>query len=143
MTKSEAKNVSASERALSVLAQHVVDFFDHEDLETLTSATATLRNHAQSILLDYGSPVTRHQSPVTPEQVSDPARFFCPHCGGFRPGYGFNYQRHNLPGIGVVGYMIIYCAGETCRKILTNALIEFTPDPGAAAAGMRGGPRIF
>lgn len=108
-----------------------------------TAATRADWAFQLSAIEEVGFSIQPRTSSLTPDQVSDPGRFFCPHCGAFRPGYGFNYQRHVLPGIGVVGYFIIFCSAEDCRKIVSTALIEFVPDPGAAAAAQREGPRII
>ena len=131
---------------LKALATAVAVYFDDDkrDPEIQKSQASTLHTYARSILDPSLDPKrTPLPGELTPEQIADPGRFFCPHCGAFRPGYGFNYQRHALPGIGVVGYFIIFCSAEDCRKIVSTALIEFQPDPSAIAAAQREGPRII
>jgi hypothetical protein len=142
MSESQGKKLRAAQGQLLTLANAVCEYFGDDDIDPLLTGDIELRNMARAIVSDS----TGHESPVTsltPERVTDPRRFFCPYCGAFRPGYGVNYQRHPIPGVGVVGYLVLFCAMEDCRKILTNAVVEFLPDPSAAAALAGEGKRII
>lgn len=67
-----------------------------------------------------------------PEPMPDPGAFRCPHCGAWRPGYGFNGQHATMPGMGLVDYVTMYC-GE-CRVIVQVQILAMDP----AGVGGRG-----
>ena len=67
------------------------------------------------------------------DEMPDPNAFRCPHCGAWRPGYGFNGQHATMPGMGLVDYVTMYC-GE-CRVIIQVQILAL--DPAGAARGFR------
>jgi len=148
MSESQAKALRACRASFRAMAE-AVQFYFGDEMDEQDTAGLALRDLAKDVL---ASLATSHQSPaplrperggvtaLSPEQIADPSRFFCPHCGAFRPPTGFNFQRHAIPGIGVIDYMIIYCGMEDCRVMLSIAMIQIVPDPGAVAAA--GGRKV-
>jgi hypothetical protein len=67
------------------------------------------------------------------ESAPDPGAFRCPHCGAWRPAYGFNGQHATMPGMGLVDYVTMYC-GE-CKVIIQVQILALDP---AVAGGGRG-----
>ena len=47
----------------------------------------------------------------------EPTSYFCPHCGKHKPPVGISSQNAELPGLGVVGIITIFCGNENCRMI--------------------------
>jgi hypothetical protein len=58
----------------------------------------------------------------------DPARWFCPHCGKERPSFNFQLVGQAVFGIGALQYFNIFCGEETCRKLLSVAMVGFMPE---------------
>jgi hypothetical protein len=67
------------------------------------------------------------------DEPPDAMAFRCPHCGAWRPAYGFSGQRAELPGIGTAELMAIFCG--TCKVILQIQLLDI--HPGAGGRGFR------
>src|SRR5258708_664193 len=67
------------------------------------------------------------------DEPPDEMAFRCPHCGAWRPAYGFSAQRAELPGIGTAELMAIFCG--LCKVILQIQLLDISP-----GAGGRGFP---
>ena len=70
-----------------------------------------------------------HLTTAGPNHWADPEpdamAFRCPHCGAWRPPYGFSGQRAELPGYGTAELMGIFC-GE-CKVMLQVQLINLFP----------------
>ena len=74
-------------------------------------------------------------------ETLDEHRWFCPHCGGQRTPFNFQLVAQVLMGVGAVQYFNVFCGVETCRKLLTVAMVGFVPEQqliDQAHAQMRG-----
>jgi len=60
-----------------------------------------------------GAPVSVLREPVQMK----PTSYFCPHCGKHKPPVGISSQNAELPGLGMVGIITIFCGNENCRMI--------------------------
>ncbi len=70
-----------------------------------------------------------HWKDVPPDEMA----FRCPHCGAWRPAYGFSGLRAELPGVGTAELMAIFCG--LCKVILQIQLLDI--GPGAGGRGFR------
>lgn len=56
-----------------------------------------------------------------------PGSFFCPYCGKHLPPYGVAIQTADIPGMGPVATLTIFCGVETCRKIINVVMTQLPP----------------
>ena len=57
-----------------------------------------------------------------------PSSFFCPHCGKHQPPTGINIQSAEVPGMGIVGVLTIFCGVPSCLRIINQALVPPMPE---------------
>ena len=57
----------------------------------------------------------------------EPGSFFCPHCGKHLPPYGVAIQTAEIPGMGPVATLTIFCGVESCRKVLNVVMAALPP----------------
>jgi hypothetical protein len=62
------------------------------------------------------------------DPAPDPMAFRCPHCGAWRPAYGFSGQRAELPGVGTAEMMAVFCG--SCKVLLQLQLLDIRPGAG-------------
>lgn len=75
--------------------------------------------------------------PGLPSYAREPVKleatsYFCPHCGTHKPKVGMSHQNAELPGLGFVGIMTIFCGEDSCRSLQTRII---TPPIEARPAG--------
>jgi hypothetical protein len=63
----------------------------------------------------------REQVPLTASS------FFCPHCGKHQPPYGFNSSTGELPGLGKITFLTLFCGVPSCRRILQVIIAGIEP----------------
>lgn len=71
----------------------------------------------------------------------DPNAFRCGFCGAWRPPYGLNGQRAEIPGMGLVDYVNFYCGA--CRAVLAIHVMKTDPGVTLDLGGVRGLPSGF
>jgi hypothetical protein len=105
----------ASTEAVAAEGRSLLDDVDKRVLDE--------ENRSPFSSLTLTSPGPNHWNDPEPE----PNSFRCPHCGAWRPAYGFSMQAATLPNVGIAQLLAIFCG--TCRVFLQIQVISLDDRP--------------
>lgn len=56
-------------------------------------------------------------------------RILCPHCGCDRrvTGHGYSFEGVNIPGVGKMTQLVVFCSNPDCRVQLAFVVLGFEP----------------
>lgn len=62
-------------------------------------------------------------------KLTDEERILCPYCGCDRrtTGHGYSFEGVNIPGVGKMTQLVVFCSNPSCRVQIAFIVIGFEP----------------
>lgn len=68
-------------------------------------------------------------APLNPPALDAETAILCPYCGADRRvvGHGMEFRGLNIPGVGKLTHLLVFCPQKDCRREIAFVLLAFEP----------------